>query len=156
MDTLNTPQEPAQSKKKENPWKKNIVDDPAAPLLYSPQVVFVFSVVFTVIFGAVLLSMNLKDRTARFIVIVYGVVYSVVAGIVLYNLPISNTGITIAVNGVGALLLVPYFWDKYVGADTKFRTRSFWPPLIISFILVALIICAFFSFLFAVNGGFPL
>ena len=44
---------------KTNSWTKNIVTDLDAPQFYSPRAIWGFSVFFTVIFGAVLLTSNL-------------------------------------------------------------------------------------------------
>src|SRR5258707_6622452 len=41
-----------------NTWKKDVVTDPNAPLLYSKGAIRVFSILFIVIFVAVLLSYN--------------------------------------------------------------------------------------------------
>jgi drug/metabolite transporter superfamily protein YnfA len=118
-------------------WTKNVVTDQDAPQLYSPRAIWGFSVFFTVIFGAVLLAINLTDRKSKLIVIGFGALYTTIAILILNLLPKANTGITIGLNMGGALLLTSLFWDKYVGAETKFRTKQIWKPLIIS-ILIAI------------------
>jgi hypothetical protein len=95
-------------------WTKNVVTDQDAPQLYSPRAIWGFSVFFTVIFGAVLLALNLTDRKAKSLVIGVGVLYTAAAIFILNLLPHPNTGITIGLNIGGALLLINLFWDKYI------------------------------------------
>ncbi len=64
-------------KLKTNSWTKNIVTDPSAPNYYSHKAIFAFSTIFTVVFGAVLLSSNLKDKgNARWTVLGFGILYT--------------------------------------------------------------------------------
>jgi drug/metabolite transporter superfamily protein YnfA len=128
-------QEQATKPVKRNSWTKNIVTDLDAPLLYSPRAVWGFSIFFTVIFGAVLLSSNLTDKKAKWIVIGFGIIYTSVVIFIMNLLPQPNTGLTLGLNGGGALILTQLFWNKYVGKETKFRTKPIWKPLIISIII---------------------
>jgi len=134
-----------EKKKKENnetlkmrtsSWTKNIVTDPEAPALYSQRAIWIFSVIFTVIFGAVLLSSNLKDKgNARWMVIAFGVLYTGLAVFILSSIHVTNSGLTIGINTAGAWIMNQFFWNKYVGAETKYRTKPIWVPLIVSIII---------------------
>ena len=118
-----------------NSWTKNVVTDENAPAYYSHRAIWAFSTLFTVIFGAVLLSSNLKDKgNARWAVLGFGVGYTALAIFLLSFLP-STTGFTIAVNGIGAWIMTQFFWNKYLGEDTKYRTKPIWKPLVISVII---------------------
>jgi hypothetical protein len=134
QDNIDAPEQ-ASKPVKTNQWTKNIVTDPEAPAFYSPRAVWAFSLFFTVIFGAVLLSLNLTNKKDKWIVLGFGIAYTGLVILVLNLLPKSNTGITIGLNGAGAFLLTKYFWDEYVGAETKFRTKPIWKPLIISILI---------------------
>ncbi len=68
-------------------WTKNVVTDQDAPQFYSPRAIWGFSVFFTVIFGAVLLALNLTDRKAKWIVIGVGVIYTAAAIYIINLLP---------------------------------------------------------------------
>jgi hypothetical protein len=120
---------------KTNSWTKNIVTDLDAPQFYSPRTIWGFSVFFTVIFGAVLLTSNLTDKKAKWIVIGFGILYTIVVIVIVNLLSQPNTGLTIGLNGGGALILTNIFWGKYVGKETKFRTKPIWKPLIISILI---------------------
>jgi hypothetical protein len=122
-------------KNKLNFWTKYIVTDPDAPELYSHKAIFAFSIIFTVIFGAVLLSSNLKEkRNARWIVLSFGIFYTGLAILILSFIP-RNTGLTLAINAMGGWVLTQFFWNKFIGIETKYRTKPIWKPLIIASII---------------------
>ena len=123
-----------QTKVSSNSWTKNVVTDPEAPQYYSQRAVWGSSVFFTVLFGAVLLASNLSGRKAKWIVLSFGILYTIVAILILNNLP-QNTGLTLGVNAGGAVILTQLFWNRYLGKETKFRTKPIWKPLIISILI---------------------
>ena len=94
----------------------------------------IFSVVFSVIFGAALLIFNLKENKPKWLVALYAILYTVFMLSVLSNFE-RNTGITLAANALGAYFLVTVFWNKYIGRATLYRKKSIKKPLIISIII---------------------
>ena len=119
-----------------NSWKQSVVTDPNAPLLYSKVAINGFSIFFATIFGAVLLSSNIKEPKRKWIVIGFGIVYSIVTIIVLNLIP-ANSFYGLLLNIAGGLGLTSTFWDMYVGKETKYRAKPIWKPLIISLIVSA-------------------
>jgi hypothetical protein len=115
-------------------WKKTVVTDPNAPFLYSKGAIRAFSLVFSTIFGAVLLSSNVDDNKKKWIVIGFGVLYTALT-IVIVNLIPTNTIYVLLLNTAGGLGLTSTFWDKFVGKDTKYRSKPIWKPLIISIVI---------------------
>src|SRR4051812_11319180 len=101
VETPETPIKPV----KTNPWTRNIVTDPEAPAFYSPRAIWAFSIFFTVIFGAVLLSFNLANKREKWIVIGIGTAYTIVAITLINLLPSTSVGITIGLNAAGAYIL---------------------------------------------------
>ncbi len=129
-------------------WKKNIVTDIDAPLFYSERVIWYFSILFGVVTGGILLSLNLnklKNKKASLLTFFFGFIYSIFAiwaiGLISEKTK-STSGLTIGFNGLGALVLHRFFWKKYIGKDTKYRTRPFWLPLVICIIFATLILLA--------------
>ena len=116
-------------------WKSNIVTDINAPLLYSKGAIRVFCIVFTTVFGAVLLSSNIIETKQKWTVIGFGVIYTGLT-IVLANIIPSNTFWVLLLNTAGGLGLTTTFWDMYVGKETKYRAKPIWKPLIISVIIM--------------------
>lgn len=114
-------------------WKRNVVTDANAPLYYSPGAIGVFSIVFTVVFGAVLLASNITNKKHKWTVIGFGIIYSALV-ILISQIP-NNTSFTIISNIIGAGILTTVFWNKYIGRDTKFRTKPIWKALSISILI---------------------
>ncbi len=115
-------------------WKKKVVKDPNAPLLYSKGTIRAFSLIFSTIFGAVLLSSNINDNKRKLIVIGFGVIYTAVT-IMIMNLIPPNTFYVLILNTAGGLGLTSTFWNKYVGQETEYRARPIWKALMISIII---------------------
>ena len=116
-------------------WTANVVTDMNAPFLYSKGAIRGFCVVFTIIFGAVLLSSNISDIKKKWTVIGFGVIYTGLT-IVLANIIPSNTFWVLLLNTAGGLGLTTTFWDMYVGKETKYRAKPIWKPLTISVIIM--------------------
>jgi len=126
-------------------WKINIVDDINAPQLYSRQVINVFSILFSVLFGGILLSINLKsvnNKKAIFPVLFFSMVYTSVMIFILNLIPGSTSLLTIMFNLVGAAVLYNFFWGKYIGKEFQYRTKQFWIPLIIGIMVTSFSIWA--------------
>jgi hypothetical protein len=117
-------------------WTKNVVTDPEAPALFSQRAIWGFSIIFAVVFGAVLLSSNLKDKgNARWVVLAFGVLYTGLTIFVLSFVKGPSAGFSIGINATGAWIMNQFFWHKYVGQQTKYRAKPIWVPLIISIII---------------------
>jgi len=126
-------------------WKKNIVTDADAPLFYSQGAIWAFSVILTVIFGAVLLSLNIDNKKNKLKVIGFGVLFTSFA-IIIGNLTPHSLTYTFLINISGGYFLRTEFWNSYIGRETKYRAKSIWKPLIISaIILIPFILAAIYS-----------
>lgn len=118
---------------------KNVVTDPDAPLLYSQVAIMMFSTFFTTIFGAILLSLNIKDSKRKLKVIGIGILFSTLA-MLIGNVVPNPYFMTFSANSIGGYFLVSDFWNKYIGRETKYRTKPIWIPLIISLIITVLLL----------------
>ena len=121
--------------------RKNVVTDPNAPLLYSKVAIMIFSTIFTVIFGAILLSINVDNKISKLKILGLGVLFTTLA-ILIGNLAPHSTIYVYMINGAGGYILTSEFWNRYIGRETKYRTKPIWIPLIISIIITALLIIA--------------
>jgi len=120
-------------------WGKYIVTDPEAPLLYSKFAVSSFSFFFSAIFGAILLALNVENKTNKIKVIGVGVLFTTIVILVgsLSSLPILYV---FGINGASSYLLSTEFWNKYIGRETKYRAKSTWRPLLV---LIAIAVVLF-------------
>ena len=123
------------------------------PVLYSKRAIQGFSILFSTLFGAVLLMSNLKKINkpkARIEVFVFGIVYSIFTSLLLNYLP-KIFFLTLLFNIVGYAVLVEYYWNKNLGKEFKHEKKQIKKPLIISLLVLAIVVC--FSILPAVLEG---
>jgi hypothetical protein len=126
-------------------WKQSIVTDIDAPQLYSRQVINIFSILFSVMFGGILLAINLKsvnNKKAILPVLIYSIMYTGIMIYILNLIPGSKSGLSLIFNLFGAIVLYNFFWGKYIGKDFKYRTKQIWIPLIIGVLMSGLFIWA--------------
>lgn len=115
------------------------VETTEAPLkIYSERVIMVFSVLFSTIFGAVLLMQNLfeigKKRLAYYIL--GGSILYTLLTIFLVNIPDEpKSSYSIVLNTIGGAILVHVFQKRNFIDESKYEKKKFWKPLIISIII---------------------
>jgi hypothetical protein len=132
-----------------NNLKKNVTTDKEAPIYYSEKAIYTFSTFFSVIFGSVLLAINCRsteNKRGAWQVLLFGVIFTSLQIFLLSKIP-RNTILTFVFSTVGALIMNNLFWKKYIGKDTKYRTKPIWKPLLVAVIIFLPI------FLFLVFGG---
>jgi hypothetical protein len=103
--------------------KNNLVEDPEAPALYSRSAIYVFSVLFSVLFGSVMLAINISktpNKNKAILVVLFGLGYTI-AILIGQNFNLSSsfsiiTGIAGAYLFNGSIILEPVYW--------KFNTLS--------------------------------
>ena len=125
-------------------WKFNVVNDQNAPALYSRKAIYFFTSFFSVVFGGILMSINLKKvnrKDAIWIVLVYSVAYVVAQVLILSQFKMNGT-LTLVVSMIGSFALYNFFWKKYIGIETKYRTKQIWIPLIIGVGIFSLLLLA--------------
>jgi hypothetical protein len=135
---------------KKGMWNKNVVTDKAAPSYYSEKAIYLFGTFFSVLFGAVLLAINIKNTELKkgvWPVLAFGVIYTVLQIWILTELQVNSSSGAYLFSMVGTLLMNYLFWRKYIGKDTKYRTRPIWKPLIIAIVIFTPLIFA------AIYGG---
>jgi hypothetical protein len=120
------------------------------PVLYSKTAIQGFSILFSTLFGAVLLMSNLKKMNkpkARIEVFVFGIVYTIFTSLILSYLP-KIFFLTLLFNIIGYAVLVEYYWNKNLGKEFKHEKEQIKKPLIISLLVLVIVVC--FSILPAV------
>jgi hypothetical protein len=113
------------------------------PVLYSKKAIQGFSILFSTLFGAVLLMSNLKKMNkpkARIEVFVFGIVYTIFTSLLLNYLP-KTFFLTLIFNIVGYAVLVEYYWNKNLGKEFKHEKKQIKKPLIISLLVLASVVC---------------
>jgi hypothetical protein len=118
------------------------VEDPEAPLLYSKRVIWVFSILFSVFFGSVMMAMNVYNTTNRNkapLVVLYGLIFTI-ATILIAGYYQLNSSFSIFFSVFGAGVSEALFWNRLIGNSTMYRARSYQTPLIIAFAIIIPII----------------
>lgn len=118
-------------------WSKNVIEDIDAPEYYSQTAIYIFSIFFSVLFGSVMMAINLKNSQKQWVwPILFGLVFT--AGFIFLGqfLPNSSTGLSLIVNAIGVTIMYQIFWNKHIGKDTKYRAKPIWIPLVIGIILM--------------------
>lgn len=111
-----------------------------APIkIYSERVIMVFSVLFSTIFGAVLLMQNLfeigKKRLAYYIL--GGSILYTLLTVFLVNIPDEpKSSYSIVLNIIGGAVLVHVFQKRNFMDESIYEKKKFWKPLIISIIII--------------------
>ena len=111
--------------------------DENSPTLFSDKVIYIFSILFSVIFGGILFAINLKEvgqKRGIYTVIIFSVLYTTLS-IYILNALKTGTGGTLIMGAIGALILNEFFWKKYIGKGIVYHKKSFVKPLIIALII---------------------
>lgn len=122
------------------PIKINSASTSQKPVLYSPQFVFIFGILFSVLGGGILMAMNLmqlkKIKAARFAVL-SALTYSISIYILLEVLGITNPIVSVLSTFLGLFLLEQFIWKKEVSPNLVFEKRAIWKPIVVG-LLIAL------------------
>lgn len=110
------------------------------PELYSKNLILIFAILFSTIFAAALLIVNLrtlgKIKEAGW-VLLFAVAYLITTGLVMQAFSLAPS-MTIVANVIGAAILNEFFWNKFIGRDTEFEKKSWIKPTLISVALAML------------------
>ena len=112
------------------------------PVLYTPGVIVLFSVLFTILSGAVLLAANLRQlkrpRAAWGITafaIAYFVGEALLLTFIMHQYKAVNPLLLSLLNLPAILAYILWFWPRYV-STYQFQSRNWLAPLLICFIIV--------------------
>jgi hypothetical protein len=116
----------------------NQIEDPDAPAFYSKRAIYVFSILFSVLFGSVMLAINvakIEKMGKALLVVLFGLGYTACTIILasLLNLP-NASGIFAGM--IGGYIMNAFFWNKYIGKETLYRLKPIWVPLGIALAII--------------------
>ena len=108
------------------------------PALYSKTLILVFAVLFSTIFAAVLLIMNLRrlgKKKEGMWILLFAIAYMMATAALIAALNI-DAGYSLIANVIGAAILNEYFWNKYIDNDLDFKKKSWMQPMLIALAIV--------------------
>ncbi|PKF73510.1 hypothetical protein [Chryseobacterium sp. PMSZPI] len=118
-------------------WKDHITEDPEAVKLYSRTTIFISSILFSIIPGAILLSLNLiklKKYFAAILTLLFGTLFFFVQRFVLlsgFNIDTSSRySPGIGIIAIGALSLI-VIWVVAIPKKLPYRAASYIFPIIL-------------------------
>ncbi len=100
---------------------------------YSPTAILGFSIFLEPLFGAILLSQNLKKADKKkqaTIVIIIGIVFLLGRMALVYTQRMTQVNSLIISIGAG-LVFIEFFWKKHLGYKVKYNRKPIWKPLLI-------------------------
>lgn len=110
------------------------------PELYSKTLILMFAILFSTIFAAALLMVNLRSlgkNKPTLLVGLFAFLFVIATAVAMQAFALSPS-LTIVANVIGAAILNEFFWNKYIGSDFSFKKKSWVKPTLIS-IAIAII-----------------
>ena len=110
------------------------------PELYSKTLILMFAILFSTIFAAALLMVNLRSlgkNKPTLLVGLFAFLFVIATAVAMQAFALSPS-LTIVANVIGAAILNEFFWNKYIGSDFSFKKKSWVKPTLIS-IAIAMI-----------------
>ncbi len=125
-----------------DPEKVKQVEDEGAPAFFTKRAITAFSILFSVLFGSIMLAINVgktENRSGIVWVILYGLGFTV-GLMMLAQYSHLNSGLGLVLNVLGTYPMNIFFWNKYIGNDRLYRVRPIWTALIIGLAISAVLI----------------
>jgi hypothetical protein len=110
------------------------------PSLYSIRSIQVFSVLFSVIAGGILMAINFNRTTRKneaFKVLGFSIAYTLISFLIFSLLGTQSPFLTIILNLLGAFLIDQLFWKRVLGSEYRFNNQPVWTALIVALLLSA-------------------
>ncbi len=130
-------------------WNGNITENEDAPVLFSRTAVFFFTLVLSVLYGGIMMYMNLsrlRNNRGKLIVAAFTVLYIVLVFVLRFISEFLSM-FTLFFNLMAGFILVNVLWEKLVGAATVYRPRSVKVPILIALGLTVLASAVVFYYL---------
>ena len=121
------------------------------PLLFSKRDIIFFSFLFSILFGAVLMVMNLRSlKKPEGVIPVISISFSYLISVILVVKYLesyfhSKLPGSYLFSFLGAWLILDYAWDKYIGEEIKYQKRGRVIPLIVGVFISAIYLFIIFS-----------
>jgi hypothetical protein len=121
----------------------SLPDEIMTPVLYSKSAIRLFSILFSTLFGGILLSINLSRINKRkeiLYVISFTLLFSYATGFLATYFPDYITYIALFMNLLGLFILEGFFWKRMIGNELKYINQPIWTALGISILLAIVLL----------------
>jgi hypothetical protein len=109
--------------------------DKLAPKLFDPNSVLVFGALFSVLGGAILMALNLKEigKTKQISLVVgLALIFSILQSSLLTYIQVTHPLVTTLLSLLGMAILHLLIWKRQVTNAIAFKSRSMWVPVLIA------------------------
>lgn len=114
-----------------------------SPSLYSMRSISVFSVLFSVIAGGILMAVNfnrISKRNEALKVLGFSIIFTLLSAVIFSLLGTQSPYFSLFLNLIGAFLIDQLFWKRVLGKDFRFMKQPVWTALAIALLLITPII----------------
>jgi hypothetical protein len=122
---------------------EDIVIKVTQPSLYSIRSIQIFSVLFSVLAGGILMAINF-NRTSKkqeaLKVLGFSLVYTVFSMLIFALLGTQSPILSVVLNLLGAFLIDELFWKRVLGKEFRFDKQQVWTALIIALLIISPVI----------------
>lgn len=122
---------------------KIIVTRISQPSLYSIRSIQIFSVLFSVLAGGILMAINFNrtsNKQEALKVIGFSLVYTISAMLIFSLLGTQSPILSVILNLLGAFLIDELFWKRVLGREFRFDKQKVWSALVIALIIISPVI----------------
>ncbi len=113
------------------------------PVLYSVRSIQIFSVLFSVLAGGILMAINFNRTTEKaevMKVLGFSLLYTIITFMIFSLLGTQSPFLTIILNLLGAYLIDELFWKRVLGSEFRFDKQKVWTALLVAMLLISPII----------------
>jgi hypothetical protein len=114
-------------------------DESNLPILYSIRSIQIFSVLFSVIAGGILMAINFSrttQKTEAVKVFGFSLAFTLFYVMIIVLLGTQSPLLSIAFNLLGAYLINELFWKRVFGLNFRFKNQQVWSALVMAFLIL--------------------
>jgi hypothetical protein len=124
----------------ESPLLESKVIEISVPTLYSVVSIMVFSVLFSVIAGGIMMFVNFRrtgHKAESFKVLGFSLLFTLVSVIILSFAGSTSPVISVILNILGGYLIEQLFWNRVLGPGFLFYKQEVWTALLVALLAIS-------------------
>jgi hypothetical protein len=110
------------------------------PQLYSVVSIMVFSVLFSVIAGGIMMFVNFRrtgHKAESFRVLGFSLLFTLISVIILSFAGATSPVISVILNILGGYLIEQLFWNRVLGPGFNYHKQEVWGALIVAILIIS-------------------
>jgi len=98
-------------------------ENPSIPSYFSKKAIFLFSLFFSVLYGMIILSLNLHIRREKSIVIGFGLTF-LIAQLIFVNMFPIHIWYHVGLHVLGCAVISTQLWKRYIGINGLYKRKA--------------------------------